>query len=243
MTLRFHRQLGDVAVISFDLDDTLYDNLPILRAAEEKVQHYIEQQYPQTRHWDIAHWRARRMQLMQRDTTLSSNMTLLRLTTLTEGFSEAGVDNPGQAADDVMQQFHHHRSNFKVPDSVHQLLNGLRKHFRLCAISNGNVDCARIGLAEHFDIIVQPQEQLRGKPHPDMFEVVLKHYQIAARQLLHIGDHPHSDILGAHRAGCQSGWFRDGLGNAKELSVVPTFSFDNLNQLLALSDTGCTYSS
>ncbi|AVJ57168.1 phosphoesterase [Idiomarina sp. OT37-5b] len=242
MALSFYRRLKRFSVISFDLDDTLYDNVPIMQAAEHNVQRFIEQHYPQTRHWQLEHWRQRRNQLMTRNVELASNMTLLRLTTLREGFAEAGVKDPERAAERVMEQFHRHRSDFEVAAETHQLLQQLSQRYRLAAISNGNVDCQRIGLSQWFDIIVQPTQGLRGKPHRDMFDAVLAHYSIAAEELLHIGDHPTSDILGAHRAGCQTGWFGGGLGTFDQLRVLPTFRFNQLQQLHELLDTGCVYS-
>ncbi|RUO73553.1 HAD-IA family hydrolase [Idiomarina seosinensis] len=230
----YNRRLRPFSVISFDLDDTLYDNVPIMQQTEQNVQDYIAQNYPQTRQWDLTHWRNRRMTIMRRSAELSSDMTLLRKTTLAEGFTEAGVEDPQQAAEKVMQQFHHHRSNFSVPESSHRLLKLLSAHYRLAAISNGNVNCEKIGIADYFDVIVQPSAQLRGKPHPDMFNHTADFFKINHQQLLHIGDHPYSDILGAHRAGCQSGWFRDGLGTSNQLRVLPTFSFTKLEQLAML---------
>ena len=236
MTLKFHRRIAGVKVISFDLDDTLYDNVPIMREAETKVQDYIALNYPQTRDWDLEHWRQRRFELMQADARLSSDMTALRLATLQQGFSEAGVEGADRAAEKVMEQFHHHRSNFRVPDAAHSVLTELKQHFKLCAISNGNVNCQRIGIANYFDIVIQPEAELKGKPYPDMFSKALNYYQISPAQMLHIGDHPISDILGAHRAGCHSGWFTGGLGGSHQLTVVPSFSFDDLSQLCNLCE-------
>lgn len=234
MTLRFHRRLTQFDVISFDLDDTLYDNVPIMQNAERCVHAFIEQNYPQTIPWDIDHWRERRMALMRSDSRLASDMTALRLATLRQGFTEAGIEAPEAAANHVMQQFHFYRSDFKVAPETLNILSELRQRFTLCAISNGNVDCKRIGLSGYFDIVVQPNERLRGKPHSDMFNTAVNHLQITPSRLLHIGDHPWSDVVGAHRAGCQSGWYRDGLGSEAELHIVPTFSFNHIEQLLEL---------
>lgn len=240
--LKFYRHLQPFSVISFDLDDTLYDNVPVMQASEKAVQAFIENQYPETQGWDQNHWRKRRWRLMQERADLRSNMTELRMATLLEGFHEAQVGDPQHAAETVMQQFLHHRSNFEVPVASHQLLDALKSRFVLVAVSNGNVDCEKIGIAKHFDVIVQPSEQWRGKPHPDMFEVVMDRLKVPAHEILHIGDHPQSDVLGAHRAGCQSGWFTGGLGGHQHLTVLPTFQFDDLGQLATLTDTGCTYS-
>lgn len=234
MTVQFYRKLQPVSVISFDLDDTLYDNVPIMQTAEQQVQQFIARQYPRARHWDIEHWQRRRFLVMQRNPELSSDMTQLRLTTLREGFSEAGIADPGQAAEEVMEFFRFHRSNFIVEEPSLRLLHQLKSHYRLAAISNGNVECDKIGLGDYFDVIVQPGAGLRGKPFGDMFERVKDHFQISGQHILHVGDHPYSDILGAHRAGCQSAWFRGGLGHTGQLRVLPTFCFSQLQQLVAV---------
>lgn len=234
MTLKFHRRVNAVSVISFDLDDTLYDNVPVMQRSEANVQQFIVKNYPQTAHWHANDWRQRRLTLMQQHTQLASDMTALRLATLVQGFTEAGVNNPQHAAHRVMQEFHHHRSNFKPPLQTHRVLKQLKQSFNLCAISNGNVNCERIGLASYFDVILQPTAKLRGKPYPDMFTTALAHYAIHPQQMLHIGDHPYSDVFGAHRAGCHSGWFSAGLGSPNELTLVPSLSFDKLEDLLLL---------
>lgn len=231
MTVQFYRKLQPISVISFDLDDTLYDNVPIMQNAEQQTQEFIARQYPQASHWDIEHWQRRRLSVMQRNLQLSSDMTLLRLTTLSEGFSEAGITAPWQAAEQVMAFFRYHRSNFMVDDHSLQLLQQLKCHYRLAAISNGNVECDKIGLADYFDLVIQPGEGLRGKPFADMFDRVKTHFEVPAERILHVGDHPYSDILGAHRAGCQSAWFRGGLGHTGQLRVLPTFCFNQLQQL------------
>lgn len=240
--VRFHRRLLPVSVISFDLDDTLYDNGPVMQAAEQQVQDFICQYYPQTKDWDIKHWQQRRLKLMREHESLRSDMTRLRLATLEQGFTEAQVLEPKRAAETVMQQFLFHRSNFSVAASTHELLRSLARQFRLVAVSNGNVDCDRIGLSQHFQLIVQPGDGLRGKPFSDMFERVKAELDVKSEQILHIGDHPISDVVGAQRSGCQSAWFTGGLGKHEQLSTLPTFQFDQLNDLELLNDTGCTYS-
>lgn len=237
MSLRFYRRLRPFSVITFDLDDTLYDNAPVMVNTETSVQRYIEEHYPSTKQWDVNHWRQRRLTLMQQRPELASNMTELRIATLRQGFAEAGEPSPEHAAEDVMEQFHHHRSNFEVPRNSHQMLAELNQHVRVAAISNGNVNCQRIGIDHYFDIVVQPNEELRGKPHADMFHAVANFYQVPLTDILHVGDHPRSDILGAHRSGCQSGWFTGGLGQESDFTVLPTFEFADLHDLVSLSSS------
>lgn len=39
--MRFYRQLATIVVITFDLDDTLYDNRPVIDKTEQELLNFI----------------------------------------------------------------------------------------------------------------------------------------------------------------------------------------------------------
>lgn len=39
--MRFYRQLAPIAAITFDLDDTLYDNRPVIDKTEQELLNFI----------------------------------------------------------------------------------------------------------------------------------------------------------------------------------------------------------
>lgn len=83
--------------------------------------------------------------------------------------------------------------------------------------------------------MIQPGDGIRGKPLPDMFAAAERKLpDLQPHEFLHVGDHPYSDILGAQRHGWQSAWLTSGLGTTAHLSVLPTLTLHNLNQLQRL---------
>lgn len=232
--VQFYRRLHRPQVISFDLDDTLYDNVPVMQRAEAEMTLFLQQQYPQSKAWQAQDWQQLRLRMMQRDDALAANMTLLRLATIEQGLRQFGIASAmaKTGAEQAMQVFLDHRNQIQVPTEAQQLLASLRAHYHLIAISNGNVEVEKTALAGAFEHVFQPTEQHRGKPHADLFAAAMAVYpNLQARDFLHVGDHPYSDVLGAQRVGWQSAWFKGGLGRAEALHLLPTFSFQTLPQL------------
>lgn len=239
--MKFYRRWQRPKVVSFDLDDTLYDNVPVMQAAETDCAAFIRElasaQLPAIATWQRADWQARRQHLLHADPQLAANMSELRRQTIFRSLVELGM--PAAAAEAIanaaLARFITQRSKLQVPESSFALLTALRQHYHVIAISNGNVDLPQTPLAGYFDLVLQPHAGQRGKPFGDMFEAAQQAFpQFTPAQFFHVGDHPISDILGAHRAGWQSAWFTGGLGRVEELQVLPNLSFDHHAQLQAL---------
>ena len=45
------------------------------------------------------------------------------------------------------------------------------------------------------------------KPSPELFLASLKHVQVQANEVIHVGDHPKDDIEGAQQLGIKTLWF------------------------------------
>ena len=232
--MQFYRRLQPVRAISFDLDDTLYDNVPVMRAAEAAAYAKLCKLFPVAASWSQAEWAQRRWQLMQTDADLAADMTLLRLATLRLGLMQLGIDSKQAeaGAEQVFAVFMDYRNRVDVPAHSHQLLRALGQHYPLIAISNGNVDTQAIGLRDYFTHVIQPGEGRRGKPYPDMFAAAQQAYpHLRAAQWLHVGDSPVADVLGAQRMGWQTAWFKSGLYDAQSLIVLPHVAYHDNRQL------------
>ena len=53
------------SVISFDLDDTLYDNRPVIRQAEAVSQQFLHQHFPNAKSWQLSDWHRLKLRLIQ----------------------------------------------------------------------------------------------------------------------------------------------------------------------------------
>lgn len=238
MAWLLHRRLAPFQAISFDLDDTLYANAPVMRKAEKHVADFIADQWPQTAEYDAKAWRTLRDQVAAENAELASDMTALRMATLSRGLQGFGVKEPEHAAEMAMAEFLIARNQVDIAPEIHQLLAALAAKFPLVAISNGNADIRRIGLSDYFSGTFQPGAGRRGKPYSDLFDAAGSHLQLSEPQkLLHIGDHPISDVQGALRYGAQAVWFQpEGRAVQPELAAnwLPHATLHNLQALRQL---------
>ncbi|ABV85709.1 HAD-IA family hydrolase [Shewanella pealeana] len=222
--------------ISFDLDDTLYDNRPIIRRAEAEMQQFLHHAYPKSTKWQFDDWRKLKLSLFRLYPELRHDTSLARLVMLEHGLKKLGYDEKlaKAGANAGLEHFVKHRSHFKVSDEVVELLTQLKQKYRLIGITNGNVDHQGIGLAEVFEFVLHPGQGYKQKPSSDMFALAAKKLDLPLSNILHVGDSGKSDVDGARRAGCQSVWLNPGFSVTEKSSAngqLPHIEIDSLQQL------------
>ncbi len=249
--MKYYRRLEAFKAISFDLDDTLYSNYPVMTATDEKMVAYFSDFFssqlllahlPKDTVFDHQFWWPFRQQALKVNPSLIHHVGEVRLVTYSIGLKALGLNDDAaeQAAKDALHYFEQQRSDFIVPLAVHQLLNALQKKYPLVAISNGNVNTDKIGISKYFqyrfhagDLVTKPsgeRTQLRQKPHADMFRLACDKLAIAPAQLLHIGDCGRADIQGAINAGCQTAWLSC-YQVGKAITVLPTIELFDISEL------------
>lgn len=231
-----YRPLRKVSAVSFDLDDTLFDNKPHILMAESSLREYIRSQYPGAPAVCERTWRKIRTNILSVKPELANDVGKLRRSVLREWFLLAGFApiSAQKASQDCFEYFYQIRSNFVVSEKVRDTLAKLANQYPLAAITNGNVDCERIGIAEFFAVIVRANTEFPAKPDPAMFNYVSGALATACKQILHVGDNLDKDIYGATNAGYQSAWLAVNrpmeLGN-EECSILPHIQLSNIVEL------------
>jgi putative hydrolase of the HAD superfamily len=90
----------------------------------------------------------------------------------------------------------------EVPGVLHRLRRG---GLRLVVISNANGTLAalldRVGLAAHFEVLLDSTVEGVEKPDPRIFRRALARLGARAERTLHVGDLYHVDVAGARAAG------------------------------------------
>jgi 2-haloalkanoic acid dehalogenase type II len=83
--------------------------------------------------------------------------------------------------------------------------------------------------------VITSEDVKSYKPRSDMFEYALKRSNLTFDEVLHVGDSLSSDIAGAKKIGIKSVWVNR---TRKKFSgnVKPDFTFDNLNDILKITD-------
>jgi HAD superfamily hydrolase (TIGR01509 family) len=202
--------MSDPLILSFDLDDTLWPVEPVIRAAEAAMLAWLRKHHPLTMHGhDGDSLRAMRVRIARQFPDRSHDMTFLRHRALAEMFAAAGY--PASHADEAFEVFYAARNRVKLYDEVEGSLERLSARYRLFAISNGNADLERCGIAHWFEGHVTAISAGAAKPDIRIFTHLLDAAGVQAGQVLHIGDDPHLDVVGATNAGMQAAWLnRDG---------------------------------
>jgi len=95
----------------------------------------------------------------------------------------------------------------RLADRYHRAhVETLRRTYRLFALSNGNADLGRIGLADYFEGHVTARAAGALKPDPRAFRHLLDTCSVERARIVHIGDDPDADIRGAQDAGLTAVW-------------------------------------
>ncbi len=246
--MKFYRRLIPFKAISFDLDDTLYSNGPVMANIEQKMISHFAQLMPQYKQtFNSAFWFYFKRQAIKQQSELAHDVVFSRLESYRLGFKSLNFTEKeaSRQAQSSLEYFIQLRSEFTVPKSSHQLLAKLSEKVPLVAISNGNVNTEMIDIAKYFTHIYHAGYQqvinnspvqdslLRQKPEIDMFVEVCDKLAILPEELLHVGDCGNADIYGALNAGCQAAYLPH-YGVGKPLKVIPHLALNEIVELESL---------
>ena len=206
-------------VISFDLDDTLWPVAPVIEAAERTLFAWLETRHPQAVHGhSIESMRALRARIAEQFPERRHDLTFLRRQALAAQFGAAGLGTAGLGAadsdagdleplvDEAFEVFLAERNRVELYADVRPSLTRLRTRYRLFALSNGNADLGRCGIGDLFDGHVTAIAAGAAKPDARIFAQLERMAGVSAAEVLHVGDDPLADVVGATRAGMQAVW-------------------------------------
>jgi HAD superfamily hydrolase (TIGR01549 family) len=121
-----------------------------------------------------------------------------------------------------------------VPKDVPGALKALGSRWRLGVVSNANGTVrkllTRLGLAKHFEVIVDSTEEGIEKPDPRLFKVALDKMQISPADTGYVGDIYYVDVEGARKAGLEA-YLLDPMGLYRDKAVK---RIKNLHELAEL---------
>ncbi|MDD3448704.1 MAG: HAD family hydrolase [Gammaproteobacteria bacterium] len=226
--------MDTVRAITFDLDDTLWDNRPVLLAAEAALHAWLEAHYPRiTARHSVESLRAERLALAEREPRLRHHMTALRKASLAAAAAAAGYPAEPTAAAAFEVFLAARQRVTPYPDVVPAILRLRAAGLVVGALTNGNADVRRIGLGHLFAFALQAEEVGAPKPHPRLFEAACERAGVAPGALLHVGDEPETDIAGARAAGVRAVWMNR-LGHPPPAEHRPDAEVRDMDGLLEL---------
>ena len=193
-------------ILSLDLDDTLWPVAPVITAAEDALLKWLRTHHPRAvQGHDAASMRDLRVRVAERFPEQSHDLTFVRRRALAEQFAAAGYLETS-AAGEAMEVFLGERNRVVFYDDVCPALERLRVKYRLFAVSNGNADLERCGIARFFDGHVTASAAGAAKPDARIFAHLMRAAAVEPQEVLHVGDDPLADVVGAVQAGMQAVW-------------------------------------
>jgi len=237
--MHFYRPLRPIAAFTFDLDDTLYDNYPVVTRTQQEVHKFLTENYPELSNTPGFDLQQVRRELLEQEPEIYHDVSEWRRRAVHLALRRCGHDEQSahKGAEGAMEVFFQWRSKIDMPQATHDTMQALAARFPLVAITNGNVDPVACGLAQYFKFILRAGPDGRAKPYPDMFQQAVDRLGLPAHSLLHVGDHLHTDVEGALRSGLQACWINDqqaSLTTAKHGRLLPHLEISRLASLTAL---------
>lgn len=231
--MQVFKQLATIEALSFDLDDTLYDNKPVIAAAELAMLRALQRHSTAAAGTDSDFWWQQRRRLAQTNPEIRHDVGRWRLLGVEAGLVSLGVSlcEAGEIAELAYSAFLDVRTRITVEPQIRQLLTALANRYRLIAITNGNANINKMGIGELFEFSLQAGPDGKMKPYADLFHSAATRLQVKPQQILHIGDSHRADVMGALNAGCQAAWLDH---HQSTVRVLPHIRLTAIQQLAAL---------
>ncbi len=225
-----------IKALTFDLDDTLYDNRPVIENMEKIFLTWLKGCDPTANGISVTEWQDIKRHALAQSPTLKHDVTQWRWHSLFLLFRQWGfsVSLASDRANEGVALSLVERQKVCISPLTHKILSQLQSHFPLVAITNGNVDIQKIGLESYFSAAFYAGKDGQAKPESDLFQLAEQYLNVAASSILHIGDHPISDVKGAQKMGFQTCWLNETSMPWAHSDFTPTYTIKTLADLLSV---------
>ena len=223
-----------IRAITLDLDDTLWAIGPVIERAEAKLWEWLTEHHPRiTDTFSAAGLREVREAVIEEHWEKCYDFRFLRKKVLETIAVRSGYTP--ELVEPAFAIFDRARNEVDFYPDVMPALEMLADDFILVAVTNGNADLETIGIRHLFHDVVAAADAGFAKPARPIFDQAIACTGCQPAQILHVGDHPQTDVNGACEAGLRTAWInRNEQGWPEDLprpdAVVTTIT--ELQQLL-----------
>ena len=227
-----------IRALSLDLDDTLWEISPVIRRAELALRDWLAAHYPViVERFSPEDMVEVRREVMERHHDRVHDLRFIRKAVLRHVAADAGYDEA--IAEPAFDVFDRERNSVDLYPEVLGELERLSERYTVIAVTNGNANLETIGIRHLFDGVVTAEEAGAAKPAMPIFDVAIRMAGVGAGEILHVGDHPETDIHGARQAGLCTAWInrrREQWPERFEAPDVEVTSMTELRELLEMPE-------
>lgn len=223
-----------IRLITFDLDNTLWETDKLLRQAEQAVYDWLAQHCPEvTRAYTLEALFEARVAYWQQHPEFKHQISRMRRASLEHILRGCGYDRQRaqQKSAEAFEVFMDYRHRIDFFDHAFTVIETLGKNHRLGILSNGNACSRRLGIDRYFDFHYTAEQLGVGKPSPVPFRAALRHTGVEADECIHIGDSIEDDISGAAALGIHTIWFNPADRAWEETAFAPSAEVACLSEI------------
>ena len=231
--------MSSIALITFDLDNTLWDVDRVVRRAEVRMRAWLGERVPVfVERFPPEAMAGLRASVLAAEPGLRHDLSKFRERLLFTALRQCDLSESSAAsfAAGAFAEFYAARHEVEYfPDALATLAH-LATRFSLAALTNGNADFTRLGLDRYFAFGFNAATVGASKPAPDMFEAALRHAGVAPNEAIHVGDHLVDDVQGARAVGMHTVWVNLSGNAAGPEAPAPTREVRKLADIPAAVD-------
>lgn len=219
-----------IQAITLDLDDTLWPFAPIGARIEQVLYDWMLQHSPATAAmFPQAAMRELRERAYLDNPHLHHDLSALRRLALQQALQDSGAD--AALLEPAYEAFFAARNQVVYYPDALDALQRIAARVPVAALSNGNADLERIGVAHLFAFQLGAREHGAAKPVASIFHAACERLGVAPEHVLHVGDHIEMDVAGAMSAGLRGCWINREAARWNHPSLQPDLQFDTLTGL------------
>jgi len=201
--------MADIKLVTFDLDNTLWNVESVLINAERRMRGWLDERIPEFQvHFPPEVMAELRDAVLEDSPTLRHDLSALREEILYRAIAQRNFSRSDARAL-ARQAFHiflDARHEVELFDGALETLEILSRDYVLGALTNGNADIRRLEISRFFDFGYSSASVGASKPAPDMFRAALTHARSHPEEAVHVGDHLLDDVEGATGVGMHTVW-------------------------------------
>ena len=152
-------------------------------------------------------------------------------------FKTRPVNNIKQLADTAAVVFRAAgRYRLECYDGVYDILNDLKRHYQMAAVSDGQSlwampELQSVSLDHLFAPVVVSGDHGYRKPDARLFNKALEVMQLPPEEVIFIGNDMYRDVYGAHKLGMKTVFFKSNQGDHNYHGAEPDYIIYNFNEL------------
>lgn len=192
--LEVEKNIADVEVVIFDLDDTLYSEKDYVRSGYKKISEYLQNPQIELDLWDSFTKGEKAIDVV---------------------FSKYGIIEKKEIA---LSIYRNQKPEIKLYDGVFEMISRIRKKKKIGIITDGrpvSQHAKIIALGIEVDKIVVTDE-LGGiefrKPNKEAFVIMQEYFKVPFEKMVYIGDNILKDFVAPTNLGMKSIYFRNANG-------------------------------